>query len=207
MGPDRGDTMTMIDPAMKQIFTIAILGALTLIGCRSTAEILQIGEAADRNIGPCPRAFAIYDAARIVEFHGGEQRFDNVGFTGEIAKVTSLCRYVGERPITGDIDITFNLGRGPAADGQSEAIYKYWVAITRKNIAVIDKQTFPLRVIFPAGTDRLSVTETISDYEIARATETTSGENFEIIVGFEVTEAQRAFNAEGRRFRVSAGQE
>ncbi|GLQ25023.1 hypothetical protein GCM10007853_28970 [Algimonas ampicilliniresistens] len=207
MGQDRGDKMTTIDPAMKQILTIAILGALTLVGCRSTAEVLQIGEAADRNVGPCPRAFALYDAARIVEFRGGEQRFDNVGFTGEISKVTSLCRYVGDNPITGDVNITFNLGRGPATEGQSEAVYQYWMAITRKNIAVIDKQTFPLRVTFPEGQDRISVTETIPDYEIARVTETTSGENFEIIVGFEVTEAQRAFNAEGRRFRVSAGQE
>ena len=41
---------------------------------------------------------------------------------------------------------------------------------------------------------------------IPRAAEGTSGENFEIIVGFELTESQREFNADGKRFRVSAGQ-
>lgn len=198
--------MTTVDPFMKNIFTLAIVAALSLAGCKSTAEALQIGEAGERNSGPCPRAFAIYDAARIVEFRGEAQNFASVGFTGQITKVKSLCRYVGDNPITGSVDITFELGRGPAAT-QSEAVYKYWVAITRKNIAVIDKQTFPLQVTFPAGVDRLTVTKTIDDYSISRVNDTTSGENFEIIVGFEVTEDQRTFNAEGRRFRVGAGQE
>ena len=183
------------------------MGGLALASCSSTQEALQIGEAAERNVGPCPRAFALYDAARIVEFRGEAQTFDNVGFTGEIDKVRSLCRYVGDNPITGDVEITFHLGRGPAAEGQSEAIYQYWMAITRKNIAVIDKQTFPLQVTFPEGADRVTVTKTIEDYEIARASDTTSGENFEIVVGFEVTEAQRLFNAGGSRFRVNAGQD
>lgn len=191
---------------MKKIITLAIVGALSLAGCKSTAEALSIGEAGERNSGPCPRAFALYDAARIVEFRDENQTFANVGFTGQITKVRSLCRYVGDNPITGTVDITFDLGRGPAAE-QSDAVYQYWVAITRKNIAVIDKQTFPLRVTFPAGVDRMTITESIDDYSIARINDTTSGENFEIIVGFEVTTSQRAFNNEGRRFRVDAGRE
>ncbi|MGB3455761.1 MAG: hypothetical protein WBG08_06330 [Litorimonas sp.] len=184
----------------------AVLGAGFASGCQSTQEVLAIGEGGDRNAGPCPRAFALYDAARIVEFRGDGETFENVGFTGEIDSVSSLCRYVGDNPITGDVDITFNLGRGPAADGQSDAVYQYWVAVTRKNIAVIDKQTFPLQVRFPEGVDRVTITQTVEDFSISRATDTTSGENFEIIVGFEVTPEQRAFNNEGRRFRVNAGQ-
>lgn len=191
---------------MKRLLPLMLMGALAVTGCQSTQEVLAIGEGAERNVGPCPRAFALYDAARIVEFRGDGESFANVGFTGEIEKVRSLCRYVGDNPITGDVDITFNLGRGPAAADQSEAIYQYWVAITRKNIAVIDKQTFPLEVRFPAGTDRVTVTKSVEGFQIARANDTTSGENFEIVVGFEVTPEQREFNAEGRRFRVNAGQ-
>jgi len=94
----------------------------------------------------------------------------------------------------------------PAAEGQSTATYEYFVAVTRKNIGVINKQTFPLQVTFPEGEDRVRVVERVDEYVIPRADEGTSGENFEIIIGFEVTEAQRQFNAEGKRFRVSAGQ-
>ena len=189
----------------KTLTAALTLGALALAGCQSTQDALRIGEGAERNAGPCPRAFALYDAARIVEFRGEAENFANVGFTGEVAEVRSLCRYVGERPITGDVEITFNLGRGPATGGASSATYQYFVAVTRKNLAVIDKQTFPMTVDFPEGADRVSITE-VAEYTVPRATPTTSGENFEIIVGFEVTPEQRAFNADGRRFRVSAGQ-
>lgn len=188
-----------------------ILGAvamavLALAGCRSTKEALLIGEAAERNPGPCPRAFALYDASRLVEIRGdGAERFSNVGFTGEINAVRSLCRYYADRPIVGDLTIDFSLGRGPAAT-ESTATYEYFVAITRKNIDVIAKQVIPLSVTFPAGVDRLTITEEIDEFIIPRANDTTSGENFEIIVGFVVTPEQRAFNVDGKRFRVSAGQ-
>lgn len=179
---------------------------LALAGCRSTQDLLAIGDAAEANPGPCPRAFAVYDASRIVEIGGdGVERFDNVGFTGEIDRVRSLCRYFADRPIIGDLTVDFSLGRGPAAAGETKT-YNYFVAVTRKNIEVIEKAVFPLTVTFPAGQDRVSVREEIDRIQIPRANDTTSGENFEIIVGFVVTPEQRAFNADGKRFRVSAGQ-
>jgi len=181
-----------------------LIGAMALTGCQTTKEALAIGEAAERNPGPCPRAFALYDAARIVEFMDGRESFSSVGFTGEIANVRSLCRYYGEQPINGDVEITFDLGRGPMANGNT-ATYEYFVAVTRKNIAVMNKQVFPLTVTFAEGEDRVRVTESIAQYSIPRANEGTSGENFEVIVGFVVTDQQRAFNSEGKRFRVSAG--
>ncbi|WP_409432157.1 hypothetical protein ACJ3XI_08005 [Litorimonas sp. RW-G-Af-16] len=185
---------------------LAMVGVLALSGCKSTKETLQIGDAGEKNPGPCPRAFALYDAARIVEFRGQAQRFDNVGFTGEVLNVRSLCRYYSTEPIVADLDLTFELGRGPAASAQDTATYEYFVAVTRKNAAVIEKQTFPLQVTFPAGKDRITVVETIDKIVIPRATETTSGVNFEIVVGFVVTPEQRDFNAQGKRFRINAGQ-
>ena len=182
-----------------------LIGAIVLTGCRTTQEALSIGEAAERNPGPCPRAFALYDAGRIVEFMDGRESFSSVGFTGEIVSVRSLCRYYGEQPIVGDVEITFDLGRGPMASGDT-ATYEYFVAVTRKNIAVMNKQVFPLTVTFPAGKDRVRVTENIAEYSIPRANEGTSGENFEVMVGFVITDEQRNFNAQGKRFRVSAGQ-
>ena len=184
----------------------AALSLLTLTGCKSAQDVLAIGEAAEANPGPCPRAFALFDASRIVEFRGdGSESFDNIGLTGEIVKVRSLCRYFADRPINADLEIDFALGRGPAAANEA-GTYQYFVAVTRKNIDVIEKVTFPLTVTFPAGADRVRVTEEIDRIEIPRANDTTSGENFEIVVGFVVTPQQRQFNADGKRFRVSAGQ-
>ncbi len=195
-------------PLKTSLMGLLVFGGsvLGLSACGTTADVLQIGDAATKvNSGPCPRAFAIYDAARIVDFGGGAEQFSNIRFTGEIEKVRSLCRYYETEPIEGDLTIEMSLGRGPAAT-QDTATYEYFVAVTRKNIDVINKEVFPLSVTFPAGADRVRVTETIEKIVIPRGNETTSGENFEIIVGFVVTPAQRTFNAEGKRFRVSAGQ-
>ena len=184
----------------------AALSFLALAGCRSAQDILAIGEAAEANPGPCPRAFALYDASRIVQFRGdGSESFANVGLTGEIDNVRSLCRYFADRPINADLEIDFELGRGPAAANE-EGVYQYFIAVTRKNIDVIEKVNVPLNVRFPAGEDRVRVTEKVDRILIPRANDTTSGENFEIIVGFVVTPEQRDFNADGKRFRVSAGQ-
>jgi len=189
---------------MKVFAATTLVALIALSGCRSTKEAFQIGEAAEKNPGPCPRAFSLYDAQRIVEFKGAE-RFANVGFTGEMGKIRSLCRYYGEQPIIADLEIDMEFGRGPVAEGDT-ATYEYFIAVTRKNTAVIHKEVFPITVRFPAGQNRVSKTEKIDKISIPRASENTSGVNFEIVVGFVVTDAQREFNAQGKRFRVSAGQ-
>ncbi len=191
----------VILPALAALVTTTI----GLSGCGSAKEVLAVGKAAEKNPGPCPAAFALYEAARIVEFHGAET-YKNVGFTGEINKVRSLCRYYGDTPIHADLTLDISFGRGPAAQGRA-ATYEYFVAVTRKDIEVINKQVFPITVSFPEGVDVVDVTETVGDIIIPRATENTSGANFEIIVGFQLTPAQIAFNADGKRFRVSAGKE
>ena len=202
--------MQMTTRAVVSLALMAgLMAGLGVTGCQSAKEAFAVGEAAEANPGPCPRAFAIYDASRIVEFVGpdggeGRERFENVGFTGEIDKVRSLCRYYGEQPIVADMELDMSFGRGPSAQG-STATYEVFVAVTRKNIDVINKTVFPVTVTFPPGQDRVRVTERVDRISIPRANETTSGENFEIITGFVVTEAQRTFNSEGKRFRVSAG--
>ena len=123
---------------------------------------------------------------------------------GEIESVRSLCRYFADRPITADLTIDFSVGRGPAAQGETKT-YDYFVAVTRKNIDVLEKAVLQKTVTFPAGQDRMRFTESIDKIIIPRANDTTSGENFEIVVGFVVTPTQREFNADGKRFRVSAG--
>ena len=47
-------------------------------------------------------------------------------------------------------------------------------------------------------------TEQIENIVIPRANPEISGENFEILVGFELTPEQLQFNRDGRRFRIDA---
>jgi hypothetical protein len=157
-----------------------------------------------KNAGPCPYVKVLYDAARYEEFANGRVASDAVGYTGEIQTLSSGCEYKTNDPIHVAIELLFAFGRGPAATGQSKD-YSYWVAVTDRNNAVIDKQYFTVHAAFPAGQDRVLVTDQINGIRIPRANTDVSGANFEVLVGFDVTPEMVDFNRQGKRFRVNAG--
>jgi hypothetical protein len=158
-----------------------------------------------RNAGPCPYVKVLYDAARYVEFKDNVEASANVGYTGEIENIAANCAYRGSEPIKVQMKVLFELGRGPQAR-ESRKTYRYWVAVTDRNHAVLDKEWFDLPVTFPGGADRMSVTEPIGGITIPRASSKVSGSNFEILTGFEVTPAMADFNRQGKRFKANAGQ-
>jgi len=158
-----------------------------------------------RNAGPCPFVKSLYDAHRFVEFKDNREASANVGFSGEIQGISAGCQYKDEQPIEVTMEVLFEMGKGPQAQGRSKT-YRYWVAVTDRNRTVLAKETFELPVTFPEGADRVYVTEKIGSITIPRAAITTSGSNFEVLVGFEVTPQMAAFNREGKRFRLNVGQ-
>lgn len=154
------------------------------------------------NAGPCPFVKILYDAARYVELEGGQASASAVGYTGEIEGVTSGCAYQGDQPITVDFNVLFSLGRGPQAEGDART-YRYWIAVTERNRAVLSKEYFDLPVDFDG--QRTAQVEQQQRVVIPRAEATTSGANFEILVGFDVTPEMAEFNRSGSRFRPQAG--
>ena len=157
-----------------------------------------------RNAGPCPFVKTLYDAGRYVEFKDNREASANVVFAGEIQGISAGCSYKGADPIQVTMEVLFELGRGPQATGSSKT-YHYWVAVTDRNREVIAKQNFDLPVTFTPGQDRVYITDKIGQITIPRGAETTSGANFEVLVGFDVTPQMAAFNRDGKRFRVNAG--
>ena len=156
------------------------------------------------NVGPCPLMGVLYDSSRLVQFAApNAERYANIAFTGEMEGVHGLCRYVDADPITMNMDITMEFGRGPAAAADHQT-YRYWVAVTRRGRAAIAKQYFDVDVRFPRNQPVVAHTEHINRIVIPRANADISGENFEILVGFELTPEQLRFNRDGRRFRIDA---
>ena len=158
-----------------------------------------------RNAGPCPYVKVLYDASRYVEFKDGKEAAGQSGFTGEIQGLTSGCAYKSNDPIKMQVELLFALGRGPQASG-SQKTYRYWVAVTERNKDVLAKEYFDLPVTFAQGQDRLYANQTLKTITIPRADEKVSGSNFEVLIGFDVTPEMAAFNRDGKRFRVNAGQ-
>ena len=159
----------------------------------------------ERNAGPCPFVKVLYDAGRYVELDGARETAAAVKWSGEIQGLQADCRYREANPISVDLDLVFNLGRGPQAGAQSKQ-YRYWVAVTERNRAVIAKEYFTFNAEFKPGQDRLVATERLAGITIPRKDQNTSGANFEILVGFDVTPEMAQFNRDGKRFRVNAGQ-
>jgi len=179
---------------MNKLVAGALIAAVTTTGCGTIDR-----EAREANPAPCPNIIVLQDAARLVEFDG-EQRIEDVAYTAEITNVTTRCRYFGDEPIKAEVDIDFAFGKGPkGADG--EKYFKYFVAVTRKDIEVIAKNDFIVPIDF--NEDRIVVVteEEIDKIVIPRAGEETSGLNFEIVVGLSLTADQAIYNRSGKSLK------
>lgn len=157
-----------------------------------------------KNAGPCPYVKVLYDAARYIELKDNRESAAAVGYTGEIQTLTSACAYKADDPIHIKMQILFEFGRGPQATGDHKT-YRYWIAITDRNVAVLDKQYFDMPVTFKPGQDRVTMTDTLNDIWIPRANNQVSGSNFEVLVGFDVDPKMADFNRQGKRFLANAG--
>ena len=176
---------------------------LALGACQSGSGI---GDAFDtrQNAGACPPAGAVYNASRVVAFDSETQRFSTVTYTGEVVDVRLYCRYAGTDPVRAELEIDFAFGKGPAANGNRRD-YGYWIAVTRRSGKVLNKEFFTVSADFSEG-PVTSETELIQSIVIPRADESVSAANFEVLIGFDLTESQLEYNKQGRRFRLNAGQ-
>jgi hypothetical protein len=164
----------------------------------------MIGNDDRPNVGPCPLMGVLYDSSRLVAFaDASNQRYANISHTGEMQGIRGLCRYVEADPITMSIEVDMAFGRGPAATDNRET-YRYWVAVARRGRAPIEKVYFDVDVRWDRDQQVVTRTEQIENIVIPRANPEISGENFEILVGFELTPEQLQFNRDGRRFRIDA---
>lgn len=181
---------------------LSLTAALGLAACSTSGGI---GAALDdrQNAGPCPTVGALYDAGRIVKFADDTESYRDITYTGEIIGVRLLCRYVDDNPIIANVQVGFAFGKGPKATEDTHT-YNYYVAVTRRNRRVLARETFTVEADF--GRDQVDgATTAIEEIIIPRNDDSISGGNFEVLIGFELTDKQLQFNHDGKRFRLDAG--
>ncbi|MEM7663533.1 MAG: hypothetical protein AAF742_09260 [Pseudomonadota bacterium] len=189
--------------ASFRLVSLFACAALLLSACSSRSG--SIGAALDdrRNAGPCPTAGALYDASRIIEFAGEAERYPEITYTGEISGVRLYCRYVGDEPILAEVEVDFAFGKGPQGTERYHD-YNYYVTVMRRNSRVLNRETFTVQADF-RDKQVTAVRDLVGRITIPRLDDTISGANFEVLVGFELTDAQLQFNRDGKRFRLDAG--
>ncbi|WP_298324944.1 Tat pathway signal sequence domain protein [Asticcacaulis sp.] len=151
--------------------------------------------------GPCPYVKVLYEAARYHEFAENKEASSDATWTGQINGVASDCAYKGDEPIEIAMIIGFSLGKGPKAPADTNT-YRYWVAVTDRDKAVLAKEYFDLPVRFN-GQQTVDVATRVENIVIPRAGSTVAGSNFEVLVGFDVTPQMVDFNRQGKRFRFA----
>ena len=180
---------------MRFVPFLALMALLS--ACGSTDYQRAAREA---NPAPCPNVFVLDEASRFVEFDGEGQSLDNVTYSGEFDDVVTSCRYFADTPIFADMAFALSLGRVDASEAETLEV-DYFIAVTRTNRDVIAKETYRLPVKFKAGERVVSVVQEIDRITIPRAKAGTSGVNFEIVVGFALTEQQFRFNRSGKSLK------
>lgn len=173
---------------------IAAAAAAIASGCAGNRK-----EAKLTNPAPCPNIVVLADAARLVEF-AGEERIEDVAWTAEIEDVSLACRYVAEKPIDVEVNVSLAFGRGPKAAGDKKN-FAYWVAVTRTNREVIEKKEFLLPVEFGGDDAVKRVNQEIEKIVIPRKGEETAGTNFEVVVGLVLTPQQAIYNRSGKSLK------
>ena len=168
--------------------------ALGALGCSGMSR-----EAQQANPAPCPNIIVLQEAARLIEFDG-EETIDNVAYTGEIVDAVSVCRYFGDEPIRAEVSLDFAFGKGPKAGG-NDKVFTYFVAVTRTDLEVIAKRDFAVPASFSDRREVVLRQEKIDQIVIPRADDNTSGTNFEIIIGFNLTPQQAIYNRSGKSLK------
>lgn len=184
---------------MKKALALALIAAaLAAAGCASGGSKEASGKKL-KNPAPCPPVTVLTDAARVVEF-AGDQTLENVAYSGEFVKAELQCRYFDDRPIQASLKLKMAFGRGPKGAEDARG-FKYFVAVTRKDLEVIEKAEFGVGVKF-GGSETIQVIEDkVDEILIPRANKDIAGTNFEVVVGFVLTPQQAIFNRSGKSLK------
>ena len=182
---------------MNKVLAGALFAAVSgVIGCSSANNPASL----KTNPAPCPNVLVLGDASRLIEFSGNDEVIENVAYTGEITNVAIGCRYKDSKPINAEIELELAFGRGPKGLAP-EKMFKYFVAVTRKDSEIIAKKEFIVPVNFGTENTIVVKSEDIDEILIPRAGSNVSGTNFEIVVGFALTPKQVIYNRSGKSLK------
>ena len=144
----------------------------------------------------CPRVSLLNDAESMTQYRDGPGRdLTDVLFEAKVVDVNWSCKYLDNRVrVEAAIDIVAQ--KGPASEGANAKV-SFFVGIIDYEQNIIAKKTFASEIEFRDGRRRAGVREEIE--QILFLKEGESGDDYEIIVGMQLTEQQLKQNRRRRR--------
>ncbi len=140
----------------------------------------------------CPQVGVLYDADRVSIFGPGpEKNLENLVYDAEIGDVSIDCKY-NDEIVKSEISFSLDLRAGPAAIPGKQT-FRYFVALTELNSAVLSKKVYSQEVEFDAENGRFLLSKKVGDLKIDYK-RLGRGDLYEILVGWELTPEQLTYN-------------
>ena len=166
---------------------LALAAALTLGACGFLESTTQ---------PPCPNVSILAGSERLVLFKPGPGRdIIDILVEADMSNLRAACEYDDLRV---DVETGFEIiaARGPKAE-TNRVIIVFFAAIINPDGKVIAKETFESRVEFPQNHRRVGVREQVVQ-QIPLTTQA-AGQDYQILVGFQLTPDQLEYNQSRRR--------
>ncbi len=147
----------------------------------------------DANTFPpvCPSTGILRDGADLTRFRGTGTDLTDMLVDGRITGLAGQCKLDDPAHLRTSVSVVMDLTRGPANTGRT-AVVRYFVAAARGD-QILDKQVIVLPVNFGRNDDRMRVAGNPVDL-VFPVSDTVSGAVYRIIVGFQLTPQELAFN-------------
>jgi hypothetical protein len=161
-------------------------GALLLLAACGTTQQSAVAPAA------CPQVLLVGETSPLTRFQPGAGRDPtDVVMQARIADYKGVCTLDASKNVTVDLTLLVEATRGPA-NRDRRGSYDFFVALTDKTDAFRSQRVFPAEVTFGPDVARLEMVEELTQTIPLRAGEAPA--DYSIYVGFELTDAERAFN-------------
>ncbi len=156
----------------------------------------------------CPKAEAVKELATFTEFSNLDKPTPQ-GLVShvQIGQLQSACEYSGQS-VTVDLKLAFEGSIGPA--GRASAgdtpffSYPFFVAVTGPSGGILAKEVFAASVTYPPGQDYQTYSEDLR--QIIPIPNKTTGAKYKVLVGFQISPSQLAFNRAVMKRREEAAE-
>ena len=187
-GPNSSDATLRRRP-LAAALGLTALSALALAGCASNDQK-----------GLCPSANILVPASTLTVFRQNAPA-DPSGelYTVWMSNAKTGCDFDKHELVTDSrIHILFKATRAPSDQAGTYKV-PYFIAVTHKGSRIMAKKLFVASISFAPGETRTSFQDTVDSTVIHLARGNKIGE-YEIVTGFQLTEAQLDYNVKNNHF-------
>ena len=167
----------------------ALPGAALLLVLAS--GLSACGSTAPQFAPVCPQTGILGDAADLTTFRNTGTDLTDMVVDGRITGLSGKCTAIDPDHLRTIISVNMDLTRGPAMQGRDSDV-TYFVSVARGD-TILDKRAYAVRVVFDRNGSRMRLTGDQIELTLPTPGKVT-GADYRILVGFQLTPEELAFN-------------